>query len=440
MKQSRRAALWLGALAVVAGIVLVAVLVNRERAETWDEGVRELQLVASTLAATALVGLLWALARARSVGRRLVVFLLAVVAGAATLVAVTAQPGGPSAYAAAAAAAVAAGIAVFWWLPQWQATRWAETIADKDRVELEDNARGTVAQLLSGLGLIAAVAITLYQVNQGRVAADRTLELTADQQTTQLFGRAVDQLGARAGSRRAVEVRLGGIYSLQQYAERIDAGAPRGFSEETDAAYETVTSILGAYIRTNAPRKGRRHSGTRPLPSPCGGRGARLLRPLAPDLQAAVDVIDDIRASWERHSIYLPRFDLSNVELRGVDLSLNELSEVNLATSDLLDADLRYANLTRADLSWSDLAGANFYAAQLDGANLASSNLTGANFMDANLSGARLESGNLANACFRGADLRGANFANAVHTGAAFCGASVSPRASPILGRSRRAC
>jgi MFS family permease len=113
------------------------------------------------------------------------------------------------AYIAIAIALVATGIATFWLVPQWQSSHWPATLDAKDRLELEDKARATIGQLLGGLGLVITVAVTLYSVNQSRVAADRTLRITERTASSSRFSRAISQLGARTPQgRRAVEIRL----------------------------------------------------------------------------------------------------------------------------------------------------------------------------------------------------------------------------------------
>jgi hypothetical protein len=432
----------LAGVAVVIALVVVSGTINADRAEDWNRGVRELHLLATAVAASVLV-LFGAMAvRGRTVGRRLLTFLVADVAAAAVIASLTGDPTGPGGYAALGFAVLAAGIAMFWWLPKWQAERWSPALAEKDRLELEDKARHTVAHLLGGLGLLATVALTLYQVNQGRVAADRTLELNVDQQVSERFSRAVDQLGARAGPRPMVEVRLGGIYSLRQYAERVSAAA----ESPADAydAIDTVLSILSAYVRTNAPRSARHDDATRPLPSGCGGDGYRSVRTLRPDIAAALQELERLwgptgsatpgyRGPW-------PRVDLSNVDLRGADVSWGLSADVSLATSDLADIDLRGTHIPDADLWGSNLAGAWLIDATLSGADLHRTNLTGADLRGANLENARLDQADASNACFEGAELARATFRHADVSGAVICPDVVDPKERRWLDGARLRC
>ena len=106
--------------------------------------------------------------------------------------------------------------------------------------------------------------------------------------------------------------------------------------------------------------------------------------------------------------------NLSNVYLRGVDLSCTDLSDADLEdadlkNADLRDADLRGADLEDADLKNADLRGADLRGANLEGADLRDADLEGADLRDANLRDADLEGANL-----RGANLEGANLRDVV--------------------------
>jgi uncharacterized protein YjbI with pentapeptide repeats len=113
-----------------------------------------------------------------------------------------------------------------------------------------------------------------------------------------------------------------------------------------------------------------------------------------------------------------PVVDLSNADLRSVDLRLKDLidadlNEVDLSEADLENADLSGANLTDADLSDADLSGANLTKAILSGADLSGADLDGATLSKANLTYAALERSDLSGAILSGADLSGAGLIEA---------------------------
>jgi uncharacterized protein YjbI with pentapeptide repeats len=106
-----------------------------------------------------------------------------------------------------------------------------------------------------------------------------------------------------------------------------------------------------------------------------------------------------------------PVVSLSDVRLRGADLSQLDLSEVNLS-----GAGLRSANLSGADLSDADLSGAILIDANLSFATISNTNMSGTyldranlrytSLIDTDLSGANLSGADLREAYLRYADLR----------------------------------
>ncbi|MGB5632120.1 MAG: pentapeptide repeat-containing protein, partial [Waterburya sp.] len=108
----------------------------------------------------------------------------------------------------------------------------------------------------------------------------------------------------------------------------------------------------------------------------------------------------------------LANADLSDADLRGVNLSSARLANANLSGFDLssarlANADLRGADLRDANLRSARLANANLSGAKLSGAKLSGFDLRGVNLSDADLRGVNLSSANL-----RGAELRGANLSD----------------------------
>jgi uncharacterized protein YjbI with pentapeptide repeats len=109
-----------------------------------------------------------------------------------------------------------------------------------------------------------------------------------------------------------------------------------------------------------------------------------------------------------------PIVDLSNADLRSVDLRLKnlrnaDLSEVDLSEADLRNADLSGADLTEAVLRDADLRDARLPEAILSNANLSGANLSGADLNHANLTFATLKRTDFSSANLRGTDLSEAN-------------------------------
>ncbi|HAC64732.1 MAG TPA: pentapeptide repeat-containing protein [Cyanothece sp. UBA12306] len=144
--------------------------------------------------------------------------------------------------------------------------------------------------------------------------------------------------------------------------------------------------------------------------------------------------------TWNQWRIENPAIkpDLSGVDLCGANLSETNLKDVNLTgaklaganlaradvrDANLVGADLRGANLTksklvlakigRVDLSGAILNRANLTGASLSLSDLSRANLNGANLSWSNLSGVNLSHTNLIGADLSGADLSWANLSEA---------------------------
>src|SRR5215204_2980857 len=89
-----------------------------------------------------------------------------------------------------------------------------------------------MAQIAGGLALLFGLYFTWRRVE----ISQRTLETQQDQQVTERFTQAIDQLGATDDKgKRKLEIRLGGIYAL----ERIARDSPK-------RDYSTVMEVLTA--------------------------------------------------------------------------------------------------------------------------------------------------------------------------------------------------
>ena len=257
----------------------------------------------------------------------------------------------------------------------------------KDRLDLENKFRQTLAQIVGGLALLAGLYFT-----------SQTLQTAQEGQITERFTEAVSQLGAVDGKDPNRIVRVGGIYALERIA--LDSRRDQF----------TIREILAAYLRDVSPIARTR------------------MRPTAShDAQAAFLVLGRIALTAEE----TPTVNLTRVNLRGARLEFAELrglkfmnldgadlSEANLDHADLRGANLRNAelaaaNLTRADLRGADLSGALLHEARLIKAQLGEAILIGAVLSAADLRGADLRRANLSEASFVGARLGGADLRDA---------------------------
>ena len=136
-------------------------------------------------------------------------------------------------------------IVLLWFVPKRQTTHLAG-IGDKERFELENAARTTLAQIIGGAFVLLGVFATWYTVRISqrtlRISQDNlkvaqdTMNATQEAQFTDRFTKAINQLGDKQ-----LDVRLGGIYAL----ERLGKESPE------DRA--PIVEVLTAFVRTHAP-------------------------------------------------------------------------------------------------------------------------------------------------------------------------------------------
>ena len=121
---------------------------------------------------------------------------------------------------------------------------------------------------------------------------------------------------------------------------------------------------------------------------------------------------------WKEMRANLDGADISNTDLRYVNLKYASLNDVNFYKSDL-----RWANFCKASLQHTNLSYADFREATLNDANIFNSNLSHADFGEASLVGTYLINSNLTRADLRGANLCWADLRSCVfyHTDLRFC-------------------
>ena len=263
--------------------------------------------------------------------------------------------------------------------------------------------------------LVGAVTIYVFRT----LSRDRKQE-HIERQLSERFMHAIDQLG-----HPALDVRLGGIYSLERLAQ------------ESPEDHGPIIEILAAFVREHAPWPTR--PGARSGDGNGHARGAHGTddrpRP-ATDVQAAVTILGRRTIAHDTEPpIGLPHTALAGAMLTGAHLEGALLSGANLEGADLFKANLKAADLEGANLRGAGLLlanlndtvlwGANAESARLYGANLEGAALKGANLRSAGLTGANLKDAGLHSAVLTGADLTGANLEGAGLDGANLEGANL---------------
>ena len=260
-----------------------------------------------------------------------------------------------------------------------------------------------ISPLLTLLAGVAVATVALLR-HFAQTDADRQRRIT------ETFSKAIEQLG-----NDKVEVRLGGIYSL----ERI--------SRESPSDYWTVIENMTAFARersrrTEAERTERLSYRAYFMWLEAGqpedsadyfwGRAIELDefgKQPPTDIAAVVTVLARRGERGHRREVANNwRLDLGGANLRSASLREAHLKGANLSRAHLEGADLTVAHLEGADLSGSYLKGTKLDGAHLEGADLSGSYLEKALLRGAYLKGARLRGAHLERVSLGGAQLKGA--------------------------------
>jgi uncharacterized protein YjbI with pentapeptide repeats len=238
-------------------------------------------------------------------------------------------------------------------------------------------------QLVLTTGALLAIA---YFARQAAAAGRAASRGNRETETTRRFIAAMECL-----RHPRMEVRLAGVYGLARIAR-------------TSVSIQSpVVDVLTAFVRTRSSL----------LHNELDLAGHPFPRA---DLQAAMIVLCNEPWVNPRHGVLdLSNADLRDLNLRAMHLEGALLRGADLTRSTLINAHLEGANLENAHLESATLLGAHLERAFLAGADLHRAVLTGAHLRDCNLVGANLEG-----AVLLGADVAGADLYAAVLAGALF--------------------
>jgi uncharacterized protein YjbI with pentapeptide repeats len=297
----------------------------------------------------------------------------------------------------------------------------------KDRFAARNEFIKTTAQILGGAFFLFGLYFTWSNLEATREKNRADLAIAQDRQATDLFTKAIGQLGSDK-----LEVRLGGIYSLERIAR------------DSEKDHWPIMEVLTAYVRENAPwppeplaeaRKKRpwakpKEQGPSPPEQGKTEKPEEITIKPDPDIQAVLTVINrrtrtygqgenerlDLRAT-DLRGAYLPRAQLEGAELQKACLDRATLFQANLRKANLNDACLKGAHLSNAHLESVALRNAHLEGADLEGAHLE-------NLEEKTEKGYKIFGGSLQNAHLEGADLRGVHLHMDI-TGAHFEGANL---------------
>jgi hypothetical protein len=110
-----------------------------------------------------------------------------------------------------------------------KATYWLDT---KSIFGIKNEARKTIAYIIGGLLAVIGIILTFRRIR----VLERQVQIAQEEQITERFTRAIEQLGSDK-----VSIRLGGIYALERIAN------------DSDKDYWPIMETLTACVRERAP-------------------------------------------------------------------------------------------------------------------------------------------------------------------------------------------
>lgn len=252
---------------------------------------------------------------------------------------------------------------VLWELPKTQVPHDL-SITEFQRQQLLLDARKTNAQILGGAALLLGFYFTW-----------RNLKATEEGKITERFTRAVDQLGSDK-----IEQRVGSIFALERLAS------------DSRKDHASILELICTFLRHR--ERGEEEAELYKVPiGVVEDQHVKLWRKVEKSKGWAARAPEDVRAGVSvlrrnREILRPPHvLDLSDADLRRVNLEGAQLQGVVLA-----GVHGEYINLEKADLRGADLSSSDFKRSYFD---------------KADLRGALVEDANFARALLRKADLRG---------------------------------
>lgn len=265
--------------------------------------------------------------------------------------------------------------------PSYLLPSWATKLEPKDLIQAENSARMTLVQTIGGAALLISI---LFTWRSGR-ATQANAELAADKQITEVFSKAIEQIG-----NKSMTVRIGGVLALGRIAR------------QSRKDHWAIMEILTAHLREMSSDKDEQmqfpsSDGPAVSKEDSNSRKSYGVSSLRSEAKAIVEVLRLRNSEYETDE---QRLNLEKANLEGMDLSGADLRRARFIGADLRRAKLSRARLDNADFSGSKLCdadltevcliGTNLIGADLERAILIGVDLRGASTYAINLSGASL--------------------------------------------------
>jgi uncharacterized protein YjbI with pentapeptide repeats len=275
---------------------------------------------------------------------------------------------------------LAAELAILLWIIPHIQVPGTEMLGGKERIELRDKSRATLAQILGGSLLLVGI-----------FTASENLRSSRESEFTDRLIRCVQLLGSESKEgHKQMDSRVGAIHALAE------------ISSQSDKQRRVVMEILAAYIETNAQEQ---------VTAKMAQRGGPRVDS---DIQAAINILVTRDTRYDPPNGWL---DLSESSLAGVDFTAGadvssvrpgkagRFGRMRLVACNLDSAFLSHVDISQAVLQFASLKGAFLNKTILDEADVSYADFTGAYLIGASLRRTNLEGAKLDRADLSGADL-----------------------------------
>ncbi len=226
---------------------------------------------------------------------------------------------------------------------------------------------GSITLSIAVLGLFLSVIRNIISDNQNK-AADEQNRINERGRITESIGQAITHIGTFNNLSPNIEVRLGGIYSLQR------------IMRDSLKDEEAIAKIFYAYVRQNAREYNEPNDDARE------------------DVQATLDILaelNDVQMDYTepvppRNRVNFSHTNLTGYLITGKNFVSADLDYIIFQHGNLSNKQFFYASMIYADLSYTNLSESYFVIADLSNADLSNADLSNANLHRADLFGADL--------------------------------------------------
>ena len=208
--------------------------------------------------------------------------------------------------------------------------------------------------VLVSLLLFLCTSFTVEHKAQDKLAdaQHKTVKNQLTAEANERFSRAIEQIGDSKEAKDNegnllpnIEVRLGGLYTLEQLAKELP-----------EIYHNTILSVLCAYLRENARIDTTTTEQTDEEPRE--------------DVQTTLTIIGRRAVLDNEPPINLNHLILDRADLYQADLQRAQFGGTSLRVADLQEADLQGAALHGVSLGWANLKSSNISKAQLQSARV----------------------------------------------------------------------